>query len=222
MSDTTCNECSLSSKIDLGNHVCSIYKNREQQFAQLIPFFIDGLKSNQKCVYVTDENTPEEVIAQFKNAGHDISPYLSSKQFQILNVEQTYQKDGVFNPDVMVAFVKEMGKDALKEGYVGLRGAGEMSWALNKLSNMELLIEYENKLYEAIKNSKIALVCQYNENKFSPKILINIIRTHPINIIYGKAYENIYLFTPPKYLKKNQDIFSADSYKTIIDTVTGQ
>jgi len=44
-------------RIDVHDHLCLIYESLEEQLAAVIPFFKKGLKSNEQCVYIVDDNT---------------------------------------------------------------------------------------------------------------------------------------------------------------------
>jgi HTH-type transcriptional regulator, bacterioopsin transcriptional activator and related proteins len=205
--------------IGFGDHVCSIFQNSEQQFSLVIPFIMEGLEKNQKCVYVVDDNSREGVMAEFAKAGFEIKKYIDSKQFLLLLKSEAYLKDGCFDAAKMTVLVQEILDDALGEGYEGVRGTGEMTWTLGNMSYTDELISYEVKLNDFIKSKKIALICQYDENKFSQEILVDIIRTHTWVIVRGKMYENKYFFTPPEYMKGEGKTFPAASYKIMIDSI---
>jgi KaiC/GvpD/RAD55 family RecA-like ATPase len=204
--------------VDFGEHLCSIYKDNEQQFSQIIPFLMDGLKSNHKCVYVIYENSKEDIILQFKNLGFDIDKYIKSKQFELLSIHDTYLKEGIFDPDRLIELITLLESNAIKDGYAGLRGTGEMSWIAADLENHKKLIEYEVKLNKFIDKRNIILLCQYVEDKFSHEVLNNIIRTHKKLIIYGKLYKNKYFYIEPMYFDEAKTL-PANSYATIIDTI---
>ncbi|MCX6732048.1 MAG: MEDS domain-containing protein [Candidatus Roizmanbacteria bacterium] len=204
--------------ISFGDHLSSIYQNKEQQFSLIVPFVMDGLNNNNKCIYVVNENSREEVIFEFENAGFNIETYIASKQFVILTAEDTYLKDGYFGVEKILNFIEETNNTAIKDGYNGLRGIGEMSWALADIAINEKLIEYEIKLNKFLTNKRIVLLCQYNESKFSHDILNNIVRTHESIVIYGKLYKNKYFYIAPSYFNQAKKL-PADSYQTIIDTI---
>jgi hypothetical protein len=208
-----------SKKFKLGDHICSIYQNKEQQFPQVIAFFKNGLENNHKCIYIADENTTEEVMAEFKKAGIKIEKYINSGQFSILTKNETYTRNGSFEPEKMIAFLKESEANTLKEGYSGFRVSGEMTWMLKNISDSKKLIEYESKLNDFLPNSKSAAICQYNENKFDQNILIDVIRTHPTLIIYGISYKNKYFYNSPYFIEGARGIFPPSSYSTIIDII---
>lgn len=71
------NQSSLSfEKIKHGDHYCTIYQNKEQQFDPLVIFFRQALNTNNKCLYVADENLQSDVISEFKKRGLDLSDYI--------------------------------------------------------------------------------------------------------------------------------------------------
>lgn len=206
-------------KINFGDHVCSIYQNKEQQFSLVISYIIEGLNSNQKCVYVMDESTDEDIKLEFNKVGFGIDKYLESGQLELLKSKDIYTVDGTFDQNKMLATVEAIERKALEDGYFGLRGTGEMGVSLHEKVSEKELIDYESKLNEFLVGRKIALICQYNENFVNHKILNNIIRTHPFTIIYGKMYENKYFYTAPEYMEEGSNLLPSTSYKTIIDTI---
>lgn len=210
----------MLNKIIVGNHVCSIYQTKEQQFSLVIPFIMEGLNGNCKCVYATDDNSHEEIIGVFENFGFSIRKYIDSKQLLLLTKKETYLRDNLFDPDAMVKLIKNLEHDALLEGYVGLRGTGEMTWMLHEASATDKkLIEYEAKLNTSVPKSTTSVICQYNETKFSQDLLVNIIRTHPYVILYGKLYENKYFYTPPQFMTEKVNDFPTTAYKAMVDTI---
>lgn len=43
------------------DHFALIYETQEEQFSAAIPFMRQGLERGEKCLYVADENTREDV-----------------------------------------------------------------------------------------------------------------------------------------------------------------
>lgn len=206
-------------KIVKGYHVCSIYKNKEEQFEELVHFLEDGLKANEKCLYIVDDNTKEEVITEFKKRGFGVQKHIDSGQFVFLTKNESYVKDGDFDPDAMITILKKNEADALQKGYAGLRVTGEMTWVLGSETYERKVIEYENKLNTVIPNSKISAICQYNENKFNQKTLIDVIQSHPFLIIYGKKYENKYFYNPPSVREHAAAIIPPSNYQAILKLI---
>ncbi|MBE3138676.1 MAG: MEDS domain-containing protein, partial [Actinobacteria bacterium] len=200
-------------KIELGDHLCSIYNDFEVQISYIVPYMDIGLKKNHKCIYITDENSIESIINAFRIKGTNLSAYLEKGQFVFFTSNDTYLKDGYFDPDRMISLLKATEKTALKEGFGGIRVTGEMTWILSKLPGTERFMEYENKSNEFLPGSKATAICQYNESKFDKKILIEVIKAHPKVGINGLFYNNKF-YKKPSAVSSNDELNGMD-YKDI-------
>jgi hypothetical protein len=211
---------SFFNKIRLGDHLCSIYTNKEQQFSTIIPFFKDGLHNNQKCIYIADENSKNEVHLELEKGGIDIDTFLNLHQLVILTKQETYLKDGPFDPKKMVDLLGEIEQSVTHEGYSGVRISGEMTCLCENATAHERLIEYESKLNGFFPHSKVTTICQYNENKFDSEILKEVLHTHPMVIIYGTPNENAY-YSPLSHIDKTHSL-PLGSYVTIRDDILNE
>ncbi len=120
----------------------------------------------------------------------------------------------------MIETLKDAQEKALKEGYSGLRVTGEMSWSLKKIKGKRKLIEYEAKLNNFFLNSKSTALCQYHENSFNRKILVEVIHTHPLIGFFGKLYQNKYYYSPAIFIKKRERMFPDKAYNIIKEDIT--
>lgn len=195
------NEVLTLNNIDHGRHICSIYKTIEEQFSPIAPFFANGVKNNQKCVYVYNDIAPSRIFDDLEALGVPTDNLKSTKQIEFVSKHDSYLLDGHFDSDRMIKTTENFVQSSLKQNYNGIRAAGDMSWSINEGLNMEKLIEYESDLNNFYPNFQISGICQYDENMFSKDVLIGVIRTHPYLIIYGKFYKNKYFYTPPEYIK---------------------
>lgn len=179
------------------DHTCLIYEKEEEWEKVIIPFIIEGLQKNEKCIYITDQHEPKTVKKHLQDRGFD--PQRLSSQFQIIYEDEAYTKEGHFNPDRMIKLLKRETEKAIKEGYIGLRVTGEMTWTLKGKPGSERLIEYEAKLNRFFPKAKCVAICQYKRSAFEPETLKGIILAHPIIIWEGKVYRNFY-YIPPETL----------------------
>lgn len=184
-----------------GDHLCVLYKTEEEHRALIIPYIREGLLSNNKVIYITDIHTANIVIAYLNEDGIDVNPYLEHNQLQFLTSDESYVKDDVFSPDAMLDLLQNETQKALAEGYTALRVTGEMTWSLRHFPGSERLIEYENRLNFFFPNNKALALCQYDIRQFSPELLLDVLRTHPIVAIGTEIYNNIY-YIPPSDLSK--------------------
>ena len=186
--------------LESGDHLCCIYEGKEEHQAVLTPFLRQGLEGDEKVFYIVDARTGGEVLSYLRQDGLEVEPYLESGQLAILTADQSYLREGVFDPDGMIFLLKEETRRALKDGYSALRVTGEMTWALKRLAGSERLIEYEAKLNDFFPGSKCLAICQYDRRRFGPEILLDVLATHPIAVIGTEVFENFYYMPPEDFL----------------------
>lgn len=178
-----------------GDHLCYFYETEQEHHALITPFLRQGLEHGEKVVIVVDERTAEGILNRLRADGLDPHPYLDRGQLVILSSDEVYLRGGTFDPDRMIAFLKEETDRALAEGYTALRITSEMTWALRGLPGSERLIEYEKKLQEFFPRNRCLAICQYNKRRFPPDLLLDILQVHPLVVLGTEVYENLYYRT---------------------------
>lgn len=186
------------------DHLCLIYESPEEQFAAVVPFIRIGLERGEKCIYIADDNTSEVVLEQMSKGGIDVKEALASGALSVITKRESYLKQGYFDPDWMIRFLKETTGEAKSAGYVGLRATGEMTWMLGGDPGSERLIEYEAKLNYFFPENDALAICQYNINRFDPSTIKDVIRTHPMVIYRGQVCRNFYYVPPDEMLLPDQ------------------
>ena len=190
--------------IEPGAHLCSIFENDEELKTLLSTFLVQGLKRREKVMYIMDTKTPNSILDNLQNNGLDLKPYLDIGQLKVLYAAEVYMQKGIFNPDVMITFLRNETERALVEGYTALRVMSEMSWAIRKLPSVERLIEYDAKLNEFFPNSKCLAICLYDGRRFDSEILLDVFAIHPKVVIDTVVYENYYYLAPTDFLGENR------------------
>lgn len=191
-------------KIGVHDHLCLIYETREEQFSAVIPFMKIGLDRGEKCIYIADDNTAAMVIDQMKAAGIAVETAVAAGKLAIVSKQEAYLKQGYFDPDWMIGFLKRATDQAKAEGYSALRVTGEMTWVLGGDPGTERLMEYEAKLNYFFPNHDALAICQYNRNRFSPEVIKDVISTHPLVICGGLVCRNFYYVPPDDFLGERQ------------------
>ncbi len=178
------------------DHLALIYENQTEQFAAAVPFTRQGLERDERCLYIVDENSKEDVMTALREGGVDVDAALESGALTIHSKQDTYLRDGSFDPDEMIEFLSET-IDAAQEEYEALRITGEMTWILGDDPEMDDLIEYEGKLNRLIPDENCIALCQYNRKRFPAEIIRDIVKSHPHLIYDGMVCQNFY-YTPPE------------------------
>lgn len=183
-----------------GDHLCCLYETEEEHRAVLTPFLRQGLERGEKMLYIVDTYTAEAILGYLRDEGVDVEACLAGGRFVLLTREDAYLRDGVFDPERMIALLRAETERALAEGYPALRVTGEMTWALRGPPGSERLIEYEAKLNDFVSGSHCLALCQYDCRRFDAALLLDVLRTHPIAVIGAEAYDNFYYIPPGEFL----------------------
>jgi len=186
-----------------GHHLCCLYETEEEHRALLTPYLRLGLERGEKVVYVADTHTPEDLLRYLADDGFDPKPFLNRGQLVFATPEETYLREVRFNPDRMIAFLRETAEQAAAEGYSALRVTGEMTWALRGAPGSERLIEYESKLNDFFPGSKCLAICPYDRRRFGPAMLLDVISTHPAIVVGTGFYDNFYYKPPAEFLHRD-------------------
>lgn len=161
----------------LGDHVAFFFRTNAQRLNFVIPYMIRGLRNNERCVYIADENTVPHILAEFRWAGVDIDKMTSTGALSVLTKHDTYLRHGIFEPDRMIADLDRDVQFALQSGFSGLRVTGEMSWALDLPSALSRLCVYEEELRHHWPR-QLAGLCQYNETLFPADLIQRMAECH--------------------------------------------
>ncbi|TEU15261.1 MAG: GAF domain-containing protein [Anaerolineales bacterium] len=186
-----------------GEHLCCIYETEEEHRVVVTPFLRRGLERGEKVLYIVDARPTEAILGYLQDGGLDVEPYLASGQLAILTRDDTYMREGIFDPERMVALLRAETEQTLDEGYPALRVTGEMTWALRGLPGSEWLIEYEARLNEFFPGSKCVGLCQYDRRRFDPAVLLGMLHIHPTAFIGAEVYDNFYYIPPAELLGRD-------------------
>ena len=190
--------------VEIHQHLCVIYETREQQLAVTVPFLKIGLERGEKCLYVADENTATSILDAMRGEGVDIDEPVKKGMLAVVNKGREYLRKGYFDPDEMIHYLAGNVRVAKGAGYPAFRFAGEMTWALSGDPGVDRLMEYETRLNQFLSEHDALCVCQYNNKRFAPETILQILRTHPLVIYGGHVCKNPYFVPPDEFLKPNQ------------------
>ena len=196
-------------KLQQGDHLCSVYENVAEQIAVIIPFILDGLVRGERSLYIADDRAIEMVAEKLTGAGVDVALVRKRRALWTLTQQDSYLKGGEFDPQAMIDFLRSTQSEALADGFAGLRVAGEMTWALGPEFGCDRLIEYETLLNDFVPNSRSIILCLYDNSRFDPAVIHDVLRTHPIAILGDQVCPNPY-YEPPALVLSQEPRASAE------------
>jgi PAS domain S-box-containing protein len=183
-----------------GSHACLIYDSAAEQHAAVVSWLKIGLERDERCIYVLDENSRDDVLDALERSGIDPRPAVKNRSLLLVSKQDTYLRDGSFDPDRMIGFLKEATDRARSDGFTALRVTGEMTWSLSDAAGSERLIEYESKLNNFLPDSSCLALCQYNRKRFPAHIIRDVIFTHPLVIHRNTLCDNMFYVPPEEFM----------------------
>lgn len=200
-----------------GDHICLIHENAAEQLATVVPFIKDGLARGERCLYILDERTREEIGQGLAAAGIDVAQEQCRNALRFMTKEDSYFEAGEFTPQGMLEFVRREEAKAVAEGFTGFRSTGEMTSVLGLESDFAQLFEYEALLNDLARNSRSTLLCQYNRRRFDAPCIHDVLRTHPWAIVGERVCANPYYESPSMVLDQDQMVGSPEVKRKRVD-----
>ena len=184
-----------------GDHICCIYENEPQHAEILTQYLGDGLRQGQMVLYVYDEHSPATILNYLRTAGLPCDEALASGQLRLVSGEETYLRDGVFDPQHMLDIVQQTVEKAIAQGYPAIRFTGEMNWNYQDVPGMDRFMEYEARINELPLASQTILLCLYQRAHTDPEILLDMLLTHPKVAVSTHVVDNFYYLPPAAFQK---------------------
>jgi hypothetical protein len=183
------------------SHVCAFVDSRDQQYEIFLPFLREGMNCGECLLNIVAQENRADHVERLLDGGIDSDALVADGRQKLLGFGETYLKDGHFSANRMLATMEEAMVSAQREGFPGLRGFGEMHWAVNGLPDTDALVEYESCLNYLVPQYDASIVCVYDVSKFSGRVVMDVLSTHPRVILGGQIFENPYYMQPEVFLK---------------------
>ncbi|HLY74039.1 MAG TPA: MEDS domain-containing protein [Planctomycetota bacterium] len=177
----------VTRRLKIGEHGCGLFASEEERRAQLGPYIREGLDNGEKVLLFLKTPTPEKILGDFRGVGLEVQSYLRSGQLEIIPISKILGHSDKFVPSELAARLRQAADRAIASGYTGLRIAGEMTWALSSLFDIDRLVEYEMELTVLAVQGKCTSLCQYNIYRFEASSLQKIRTSHPFVFAKGTA-----------------------------------
>ncbi len=173
-----------------GDHLCWFYDS-DLELWDLLPLLLKrGLEQGDKVVYIVDTTTPDAILERLRSAGIEVDQDAESGRFSISTSGETFLRSGGFDPDSMVEFLRTETDRAIEEGHRALRVISEMTWVLKVAAEPQRVVEYEAKVGHALTTAKCIPICLYDQRRFDPELLLEILHSHPMLILHKTPYAN--------------------------------
>ena len=165
-----------------GTHFCQFYESSQDLIETLVPYFKEGLASNEFCMWVTSEPLKvDQATTALRAAVPNLDDYIDKGQIEILDYSQWYTRSGKFSADeVLQGWVDKL-KAAQEQGYEGLRLTGNTFW-LEK-ADWDDFTRYEETVNSVIGRYPMLAICTYSLQKCNAVELLDVVANHQFALI---------------------------------------
>lgn len=181
-------------------HVCAFFDSRDEQYEVILPYIQEGIDRKEKVINILEKACHHEHCKRLSDAGINVEEDSILQQLNVLASEDTYLKGGFFEAEKMLKLLEDALIEAENEGFDSVRATGEMVWALQNVPGTDELIEYEARLNLLVPKHSCSLICMYDINRFSGRVLTDVLATHSHVILNGKIHRNPYYVEPLEFL----------------------
>lgn len=140
-------------RVPFGMHACHFYRDRDQLVAALVPYFVAGLRGNERSLWVTAPPlSARDAVRALRAAWDDVDNAVKAGALRILDASRLKGRD-------VVQFWLDEEERALAEGYNGLRIAGNIGFLAP--DDWPTLMRHEQAAAARFSGRRIVVLCSY-------------------------------------------------------------
>jgi signal transduction histidine kinase len=190
----------LSSSDEVSRHKCLIYDGQPcEQLPVVVPFLLDGLRNNWRCLYVGSPDVVQ-MVEQALVANGVNTVREAKRGALVFSSDRSHLTTGTFNPRQMVDWLSQAIDEAVHAGFEGLCATGDMKWELGEDGNFDHILEYEAILEQLFRDKPLRGICQYHRDIVPAHAVRSALATHR-SAYLGKALKwDNFFYIPPELI----------------------
>lgn len=166
-------------KAPKSSHMVLFYNSQKEKHQVIFPFVEHGLEKGQAIIYLSDEESPRQVIKEMSAFDVDVHKHEKSGALKILNGEEWYVEKRTINKELVVKKWMKASADATRNGFCGLIVSGEPTYFLRH-NILDPWMEYERSLPRRF-DFPLTAVCRYRTRDLAShnmSCLLELVRIH--------------------------------------------
>jgi hypothetical protein len=180
-------------------HVCAFFITPDDEYRTLLPFVRDGLDHGERGVQVIPRARTDH-LGRLRAVGIDVQSALDSGQLEVRHSEDTYLRNGHFDPDTMLSRLPGLLEEGRKLGFSRTRLVAHAEFVLAEEGDSRAFVEYEARLNHVLPNFPDVVICSYDLGQVGAAAAMDALRTHPMVIIAGVLRRNPFYVTPEEFI----------------------
>jgi hypothetical protein len=164
-----------------GDHACVIYSASTELTSVVTAYLYEGLRAGERCWYAgfsASELSGVRTALETMNVA--VADAEARGALRLATADEIYLPDGTFNSERMLQNTENAIRGAVRDGFTGLRLAGEMSWAMQPKPGTDQVMEYEGSVETVLRASAAVGLCLYHRRRMPAELLDDALAKHPL------------------------------------------
>ena len=143
-----------------GSHFAHFFGAEDELGELLVPYFQAGLANNERCLWVTGAPFgADRARAALRVAVPDLDKHERDGQIEIIDGDLWYSENEAVQPEALIADLLQRERDAVEQGYAGLRTNGNCAWVSKE--QWPAFQDYEELVQEAVRGRRMICLWSY-------------------------------------------------------------
>lgn len=172
-------------KLRGGDHACMAYADDEVLWQALTVYTWAGLAGGDRVLIVLDDDDlrDSEAVARMDGGGGRVESAWTNGQVELKRTSSFYFPDGV--PDMERQLRTHNGEvmRARRDGWSGLRGAGDLNWAPARGWGTDQVMDFESSVGAVFADGGFTAICWYDRRRCNDFLVASAHEVHPIHIM---------------------------------------
>lgn len=203
---------------DLGphGHACWAFDQEAEFVAAALEFFSDGLRLDQRLVYISSEPVDEQ-RERLDQLG-DVGGMIDRGELQLVELGTIYRPGDKIDVEAQVALYERVAATARADGFAGLRVASQATDFLAEPETWIDRLRWESAADRILEANGISALCGYRRDALPPSLLGDLAAVHPTANFDAEAFP-FHLFGEGDglVLSGEIDAFSCEALDRLLD-----
>ncbi|HVE74360.1 MAG TPA: MEDS domain-containing protein [Mycobacteriales bacterium] len=165
-----------------GDHVCWSYTDEGLHGEILLRYFRAGLAASERLLYFGSSDEVAALLAGLEAAGVSAGSLLDSGQLVVGDVLLAYLPGGAFDPAARIDGFRAVARQAVAEGYAGIRVAAENAAVLASPAVQPHWYDYELRVELLLAAEPIVGMCCFNAQQCDARALEILDAVHAVQL----------------------------------------
>jgi anti-anti-sigma regulatory factor len=163
--------------LGLDGHACWVFDRKQHFVEAALEYLTEGLRFGQRLAYVGSEPLDEQ--RERLDPLGDVGALIDRGALQLFTLPDLYRVGEPVDPDAQLAIYDGATKQALADGFSGLRVAAQVTDLVAEPSTREAHVRWESIADSFMAANPLSALCGYEREALSEDLLGDLAAVHP-------------------------------------------